>query len=147
MKVLRKISVLVFVISFATAVVCYGQSTPKAKIVASMPDSIRYRSWIRDGWRYNYTVTFTESQGVSANVEWLKRVYTDRYGAKWSSDWGFNTTIVIEAHGKNSYSSWVRGTVKPDLKGGIVTVSFSGHDENGHAFSGSISSKLAWPEE
>jgi len=123
-----------------------------ARIVPSLPDPIPYQSWGNDGWRYDYTVTFSETRGVSAKVERLKRVYRDRRGAQWSTysergTRGFNKIIPIRARGSNRYSSWVRGTVKPDLRGGTVTVTFSGQDENGHAFSGSVSSKLAWPKQ
>ena len=137
-----------------------GQFSPKAiaeletfaRIVPSMLDPIPYQSWGNDGWKYDYTVTFSETRGVSAKVEWLKRVYWDRRGAQWSTGGGrgtggFKKIIPIRVRGKNRYSSWVRGTVNPDLRGGTVTVRFSGHDENGHAFSGSISSKLAWPKQ
>lgn len=119
-----------------------------AKIVPSMLNPIPYHPWDNDGWEYACTVKFVETRGVSANVERLKTVYTDRRGVEWSSNSSWSSErIPIIGRGRNTYNSWVRGDEYPDLKGGNVTVKFSGHDENGHPFSGSVSSKLARPNE
>ena len=119
-----------------------------AKIVPSMTNPITYHPWDNDGWEYDYTVRFAETQGVPANVERVKKVYTDRRGVEWSANSSWSSVrIPIRGRGRNTYNSWVRGDEYPDLKGGAVTVTFSGHDENGHPFSGSVSSKLAWPKE
>ncbi len=123
-----------------------------AKIASSIPKTIPYRRWGSDGWLYKYTITFTESQGVVATVEWVKRIYRDRKdrsGLKyWSSNSnGHSENIRIRANGSNTYSSWIRGDVSPDLRGGTVVVLYSGHDVNGHPFSGRVASKLAWPKQ
>jgi len=121
-----------------------------AEIIPSMPDSVPCRHGGGDAWRYDYTVTFTEVRGVSARVEWLKTEYRDRIGQVWSFGGGgrFRKTIPIRAQGSNTYSSWVRGTGRgAPFRGGIVIVSFWGLDENGHPFSGSVSSRLTSPKE
>jgi hypothetical protein len=123
--------------------------TGPANVVASMPDSIPCQPWGENGCRWEYTATFTETEGVSATIEWLKRVHTDRNGTGWSSDWdGFAKTIHIPGGGSSSYSSWVRTKAddEPDLRGGTLVISFSGHDANGFSFFGSVSTTLAWPK-
>jgi hypothetical protein len=111
-----------------------------------MPDSIPYQPWGDDGWVYYYTVTFAETRGISATIEWLERVYMDRNGEGWSSEWdGHRESISIPGGGSNSYDSWVRGDINPDLRGGTVRVDYSGHDANGYSFSGRVSATLAWP--
>jgi hypothetical protein len=115
-----------------------------------MPGSVPCQPWGEDGCIWDYTATFAETRGISATIVWLKRVHTDRNGKKWSSDWdGFAVTIHIKGGGSNSYSSWVRTKhdTEPDLRGGTLLITFSGHDANGHNFSGSVSTTLAWPKE
>ena len=118
-----------------------------ARVIASMPDTISCTAWGTDGCRWDFTATFREVNGVPATVERIGRRFVHRNGGVWtvgSSEWS-NTTIVIPGRGRNSYASWVRTTFDSiDLRGGTVTVGYSGHDANGYAFSGSVSAKLAW---
>lgn len=117
-----------------------------AVIEASITNPIPCTSWGDDGLKWDFTVTFAESNGVPATVEWLQRIYTDKDGARWSSDFeGFKKIIAISGGGSNTYSSWVRIRFgePPDLRGANLTVSWSGHDAKGNSFSGSISTTLA----
>lgn len=116
-------------------------------VVASIPPSIPFQPWGEDDWEYDYTVTFADTQGTSATVEWLWRVYIDRRGGQWASDDGFSAAILVAPGASNTYSSWVRGDVEPDLRGGVVVVSYRGHDAEGRSFSGRVSSILARPDE
>jgi hypothetical protein len=61
-------------------------------------------------------------------------------GEEWSDE-----TIDVPPQGSATYDSWVRTTNgdSPDLRGGTVKVSYSGTDETGHSFSGSVTAKLA----
>jgi len=121
-----------------------------AKIVASLPEIIPCTPWGSDGCIWNYKVAFTEANGVPATIERIGRRFNDTKGKIWtvgSSEWS-DTTIVIPGRGSNTYSSWVRtrSGSDPDLRNGAVKVSFSGHDANGHPFSGSVSAHLASSE-
>ena len=120
-----------------------------AKVVASMPDTIPCTPWGSDGCRWNFTVTFTEGNGVPATIERIGRRYIERDGDVWISQYGewHDTTIQIPGRGTNTYSSWVRTRFDSDkdLRGATVKVGFSGRDANGYTFSGSVSAKLAWP--
>ncbi|MBU0492941.1 MAG: hypothetical protein KKA73_29020 [Chloroflexi bacterium] len=112
-----------------------------------MPDPIPCTKW-NTGCQWNFTATFTEKNGVSATIKRIGRRFVDTNGHVWtvgSSEW-HDETIYIPAKGNNSYSSWVRTLAgeDPDLRGGTVTVSYSGVDAKGNAFSGSVSAKLAW---
>lgn len=117
-----------------------------AVIEASIANPIPCKTWGDDGLTWDFTVTFTESNGVPATVEWLQRIYTDKDGARWSSDFeGFEKIIAIAGGGSNTYSSLVRIKFNdpPDLRGARLTFSWSGHDAKGNPFSGSISTMLA----
>jgi hypothetical protein len=92
-------------------------------------------------------VTFTEKNGVTATIDRMGRRYIQPDGDVWvsgSGEW-FDKTVVMNAHGSNTYSSWVRTTNggDSDLRGGTLVVSYSGSDENGYTFSGSVSAKFA----
>jgi hypothetical protein len=125
--------------------------TPKptgpAQVVATLPDPVPCSPWGEDGCQWNFTVTFTEQNGVPATVQRIGKRYVDTKGAVWtatSGEW-HDKTIAIPAQGTGSYSSWVRTQAgsAPDLRGGTVRVSYSGIDENGFQFSGSVSATLA----
>jgi hypothetical protein len=97
---------------------------------------------------WNYTVTFSEQNGVPATIERLGRRSIHTNGSVWASETGewFNTTIAIPGRGRNTYGSWVRTTPDDiDLRGGIVILGYSGHDANGFAFDGSVSARLEYP--
>ena len=87
--------------------------------------------------------------GINATIEKMGRRYIDRRGVVWISSTGewWSPSIEIPGYGKDSYNSWVRTTARddPDLMGGVVKVSYSGRDENGNSFSGSVTAELAWP--
>ena len=122
------------------------------KITASIPDSIKCTHWKNplgeDIWRYDFDVTFSESQGVSATIYKLYRVYVDRFGVKWSSSFGRGESVDIKipANGSYIYKSWVQCSEDSDLRGGKVIVKYSATDPYGETSSGSVSSNLAWPE-
>ena len=124
-------------------------------IEASMPETISGKNlkngewYVVGGWRYDFTVTFTEKRGISAIIEKIRIHYTDKEGSRWYSSpysysYAIKTNVIIKGRGNNSYSNWISGTKDPDLRGGAVIINYSGHDANGHAFSGSASSKLGW---
>jgi hypothetical protein len=119
-----------------------------ARVIGSMPDTIPCTPWGSDGCRWDFRVTFTEVNGVPATIERIGQRYADTRGGIWvvgSAEW-FDRTIKIPGRGSNTYSSWVRTLFNSDadLRGGTVTIGFSGYDANGNSFSGSVSAKLAW---
>jgi hypothetical protein len=119
-----------------------------AVITASIPDPVPCTPWDVSGCKWNYAVTFTESNGISVTIERIGQRYTDRGGTVWvvgTSEW-FDRTIKVPARGTGKYTSWVRTRPDddPDLQGGTVTISWSGHDAKGNFITGSISATLAW---
>jgi len=123
--------------------------TPKgpARVVASIPDPVPCTSWGTEGCQWNFTVTFTEENGISATIVRIGRRFIDTKGKVWTvgmDEW-HDETIIIPAKGSNSYNSWVRTRAgsDPDLRGGTVVVSYSGIDAKGNDFRGSVSSTLA----
>ena len=117
-----------------------------AKVTASTTDPVIPNAWGDDGCQWNYTITFTESNGVKATIESLGRRYIDAQGGSWISEKGewFDKTIVIPASGSNTYSSWVRtkNGARPDFRSGFLVIKYKGHDINGNAFSGEVRAKL-----
>ncbi len=130
------------------SVTAHFMGTGPAKVVGSIvPRSIAPTAWGENGCRWDYTVTFTETNGVEATIERLGRIYLDIQGVQWTvgaAEW-FDKIIIIPPGGSSKYSSWVRTTndSTPDLRSATVTVSFTGHDANGNAFSGRVQARLA----
>ncbi len=123
-------------------------SSGPALVVASLPSVIPCTKWGDNGCQWDYTVTFTEKNGVPATIDRMGRRYIQTDGDVWvsgSGEW-FDKTIAMNANGSNTYSSWVRTTngCDSDLRGGTLVVSYSGYDENGYTFSGSVSAKFAY---
>jgi hypothetical protein len=132
-----------------TGTATFTPAASTAKVVASIQDVIPCERWDEDGCIWHYTVIFKEMNGVNATIEEMGRRYIDRRGVAWISSSGefWSTDMEILGYGQDSYSSWVRTTAggTTDLMGGVVKVSYSGKDENGNPFSGSVTAELAWP--
>jgi hypothetical protein len=112
-----------------------------------MPKTIPCTLWEPNGCEWDFEVTFTEERGVDATIEKIGRVFVDTKGRVWTvggDEWS-DVTIDVPALGSDTYDSWARTTNgdSPDLRGGTVKVSYSGTDASGHAFSGSVTAKLA----
>jgi len=117
-----------------------------------MPKTIPCTPWVNasvsDGCKWEYEVTFTEKRGGNATIERIGRRYVDTKGKVWTSGDGewFDYTIDVPAKGSATYDSWVRTYPSgdpPDLRGATLKVSYSGTDESGRKFSGSVAAKLA----
>ena len=119
-----------------------------AQVVASMPESIPCSTWSKTGCRWDFKVTFSVKGEISATVERIRRVFVDRQGRRWTSlggiGWG-DVNIKISPGQTGKYTSWVRTTTNPDLKGGRVDITYEGHDANGNPFTGQVSTKLSSP--
>jgi hypothetical protein len=118
-----------------------------AAIEASIPDPIPCSPWGEDGCKWTYAVKFNETNGVAATIERIGQRYRDTGGTVWvvGADEWFDRVIKIRPRGSGVYSTWVRTKHgdPPDLRGGRVTISWSGQDAKGNHFSGSISATLS----
>ena len=90
-----------------------------------MPESIKCTRhwknvWGKEIWKYDFEVTFSESQGVAATIYKVYRIYVDRFGVKWSSSFGRGERVEIKipANGSYIYKSWVQCSENSDLKRG-----------------------------
>lgn len=124
--------------------------TGPARIEGSFPESIPCtpRS---DGCRWNWEITFTETNALTVIIERLGIRYTDRRGAVWvsqSGEWR-DVSIIIPALGTKTWDSWVQ-SLDPDsegnLQGATLQVRWEGTDGEGNSITGRARVSLEWRE-
>ena len=91
-------------------------------------------------------MTFTETTGIGAVIDHFNTIYTDKNGVEWSASWwGYSVEFVILGGGNYIYSTYVISYDKPDLRGGQVTIDYSGYSgftRNVKIFNGTVSARL-----
>ncbi len=119
--------------------------TGPAQVNGSLPDVIPCVP-VGTGCRWDWEITWTETNMLGAEIQSIGRRYIDRGGRIWVSEYGewFDETISIAPGGTGHWSSFVRTTPEdaPNLDGGTMIVSWSGVDKEGNAFSGSAQARL-----
>lgn len=118
-----------------------------AKVVAALPSPVSLEDEGSGKSQWDYTVTFTEENGVPATIQRIGERYTDKKGNVWIGENGewFDDSISIDGAGTAQYSSFAFSTNggKGDLRGGLVQVSYTGIDANGNKFQGKVTATLA----
>lgn len=121
--------------------------TGPAKVVASLSSPVPCEDEGNNTSQWDYTVTFSEENGVGATVLRIGERYIDKKGNVWigeNGEWS-DDTISIDGNGSADYSSFVFSTNggKGDLRGGTLQVSYTGTDANGNKFQGKVTATLA----
>jgi hypothetical protein len=125
--------------------------TGRARIAVASSDVIPCTPYGTDGCRYNWKVTFTETNWLGVTIERIAVRYDERGGrAYWFSESGEwrDVSITVPAGGTATYDSWVRTDDKADSRliiGGKLKLRYRGTDADGNAISGSLTVPLERP--
>jgi hypothetical protein len=118
-----------------------------AYVTATMPGLISCRL-VHGECRWDFTVTFTEWNGIQAIIGRTQLRVIDRRGRVWLADPQIRNIIIWPDDNTASYQSWVKSPYYStvDFRGGTLTVYYEGHDASGNSFSGHVSATLGWDE-
>ncbi len=139
---------------FVASEVALNPPTGRARVeAASTADPIPCTPWGTSGCRYNWEVTFTQTNWLQVTIDRIAIRYDERGGrAYWfskSGEWR-DVNIVIPAGGTASYDNWVRTTSEADSRliiGGRLKFRYRGTDADGNSVSGWVTVRLERPDD
>lgn len=101
-----------------------------------------------DNCKWNYTVVFSETNGIAVTIQRIRRRFVTPAGATYTTRGGdgwFNTTITVTAYGTGKYSSWINYEVSLFAQGKII-INYTGKDALGNAVSGEVRTTMSKPK-
>ncbi len=137
----------------AASEVSLAPPTGRARIEASTTaDPIPCTPYSGNGCRYNWEVTFTQTNWLQVTIDRVAIRYYVRSGRSYwystSGEWR-DVSIIIPAGGTASYDGSVRTAEDDDMRliiGGRLTFRYRGTDADGNSISGQVTVRLERPD-
>ncbi len=135
----------------AASEVSLDPPTGRARIQASTTaDPIPCTPYSGNGCRYNWEVTFTQTNWLQVTIDRVAIRYYERGGRSyWSSTSGEwrDVTIIIPAGGTASYDNSIDTTAtSKQIMGGRLNFRYQGTDADGNSISGRVTVSLERPD-
>jgi len=91
----------------------------KANIIASVPKTIHCELNMFNGCEWNYTITFTETNGIKAVIYSMSVRYKDGKGEEFIQPW-FDTDVIVPPNGNATFSRSLTNNNVDSLGGEII---------------------------